>query len=157
MVTVKKVWDDNKSENRPDSLTVNLVADGEATDTTVTLSDSNGWEAILTGLLKIQDGMEIDYHWLEGNMQDGYFLTNVEKDGTVTTLTNHLLTYDLKTSYTGIKTWVDDGNKYSIRPHELVVTLYADNVALDNEPVWTYDDATNQWTYTFDNLPVFGV
>ena len=88
-------------------------------------------------------------------MPDGYFLTSVEKNGTITTLTNTLSKYELKTSYTGIKSWSDEGNKYSTRPHELIVTLYADGVAQTVEPVWNYDHATNQWSYIFENLPVF--
>ena len=154
-VTVKKVWDDNNSSDRPQSLTVTLLADGEPTDKTVTLSEQNHWEDSIDGLPKYKEGVEIDYHWLEGSMPDGYFLTDISKDGAVTTLTNKLLKYDLKTSYTGIKSWTDDNNKYSTRPHELTVTLYADGEALSNEPVWNYDAGTNQWAYTFENLPVF--
>ena len=77
--TVKKVWDDNNSTNRPTALTVTLVKDGEATEQTVTLSESNDWEDTISNLPKYNNGEEIDYHWLEGDMPAGYFLSHVEK------------------------------------------------------------------------------
>ena len=164
--TVNKTWAGNGTP--PSSLKVALVADGEITTPTkeVTLSDSNGWSDTITGLPKYKNGTEIVYTWLEEDLPDGYFLTGSSVNGTVTALTNTYQTYGLKTSYVGIKTWSDENNKYSTRPNDLTVTLYAsyynsttgtygDSVALTNTPTWAKDTATNQWTYTFSDLPVF--
>ena len=108
----------------------------------------------------------IIYTWLEEDLPDGYFLTGTTAEGTITTLTNTYQTYNIKTSYVGIKTWSDDENRYSTRPNQLIVTLYAsyydpvtesygDPVPQPNTATWEKDSATNQWTYTFNDLPVF--
>ena len=152
--TVKKVWDDNESSDRPTSLTVELLADGESMDPvkTVTLNASDDWKATIDELPKYNNGVEIDYSWLE-TVPEGYYLTNVETEGLVTTLTNKPTKYDLKTSYVGTKFWDDTGA--TDRPSELAVTLYADGQPLTNIPQWNKDDANNQWVYTFSDLPVF--
>ena len=162
--TVNKTWAGNGTP--PSSLKVALVVDGEVTTQDVTLSSTNDWSDTITGLPKYNDGTEIVYTWLEEDLPDGYFLTGSSVNGTITALTNTYQTYDLKTSYVGIKTWSDESNKYSTRPHDLIVTLYAsyydstteaygNPVALGNVPTWAKDTATNQWTYTFSDLPVF--
>ena len=165
---VKKIWAGNGTP--PSSLTVALVADGVVTDKEVTLNNSNEWSGKITGLAKYgditADNPEIVYTWLEKDLPDGYFLTGSSVNGTITSLTNTYQTYDLKTSYVGIKYWEDENNKYSTRPSDLTVTLkasylnettgkYGDPVPLNNTPTWTKDPATNQWTYTFNDLPVF--
>ena len=85
--TVKKVWDDanNQDGKRPESLTVTL-SDG----TEVTLNEENNWTATVTDLPKYADGEEIVYTWSEGTMPEGYTLTDISTEGTVTTLTNTL-------------------------------------------------------------------
>ena len=155
--SVKKIWIDNNNskKKRPDSLSVTLYADGVATDHTVTLTPDSWQSEVISGLPKYENGEEIDYYWVEGTMPAGYFLTGNTSDGTVTTLTNTLSEYDLKTSYTGTKTWNDEGNKYSTRPGELKVILYANDEPTDYRPVWVKDDANNRWVYTFKDIPVF--
>ena len=46
-VAVEKVWDDEDDQDglRPESVTVKLLADGEDTGLTLTLSEKNGWKA----------------------------------------------------------------------------------------------------------------
>ena len=161
--TVSKTWAGNGTP--PRTLEVALVADGEVTTQEVTLSSANSWADTITGLPKYKNGTEIVYTWLEKDLPDGYFLTGSTVNGTITSLTNTYQTYDLKTSYVGIKYWEDENNKYSTRPSDLTVTLtalywnettgdYGDPVPLDNTPTWNKDKA-NQWTYTFSDLPVF--
>ena len=52
-IIVRKVWKDNnnKNNNRPTSIHVNLLADGEKVDE-ATLSESNGWTLKFKGKLK---------------------------------------------------------------------------------------------------------
>lgn len=154
--SVTKVWSDNNSTERPSSLEVALVKDGVLTDQTVTLTSSDNWAAkTIDNLPKYQNGVEIDYTWQEAAVPAGYFLTDVARNGTVTTLTNTLQEYDLKTSYIGTKIWSDEGDKYSTRPDELAVTLYKNGVPTNLTPTWVKDTVTDQWTYTFSDLPVF--
>ena len=74
--TVIKSWDDadNQDGKRPTSLTVTL-SDGQ----TVTLSDSNQWTATINNLPKYANGQEIAYTWTEGELPEGYTLTNTDK------------------------------------------------------------------------------
>ncbi len=83
--TVKKVWDDeeDKAGERPESLTVTL-SDG----TEVTLNADNDWTETVTDLPEYKGGKKVEYTWEEGDMPDGYELTDTSVDGTVTTLTN---------------------------------------------------------------------
>ena len=61
-IVVRKIWNDNnnKNKNRPDSIHINLLADGEKVDE-ATLSESNGWTYTFTGKLKYKAGKEIVY------------------------------------------------------------------------------------------------
>ncbi len=89
--TVKKVWDDNNDQDgkRPASLTVTL-----SNGTEVTLNEANKWEAKVENLPKYANGQEIAYTWTEETLTD-YELTNTNKVGTVTTLTNKVLKPDI--------------------------------------------------------------
>ncbi|MBQ7784543.1 MAG: Cna B-type domain-containing protein, partial [Clostridia bacterium] len=135
--TVRKVWDDaeNQDGKRPETLTVTL-SNGEE----VTLSEANGWEATITDLPKYEDGEEIAYTWTEGEMPEGYELTNTSVNGTITTLTN---TYGTETTQAAVrKIWVDRDNQGNSRPDSLVVKLLADgeetglSVTLDESGNW---------------------
>lgn len=175
--TVMKVWDDDddSEEMRPDSLTVTLMADGESTGKTVTLTPQNEWTDTISNLPKYDDGEEIDYYWQEGSMPHGYFLTDTSVNGSITTLTNSLSTYDLETEYTGTKTWDDQDNYFMSRPHELQIILYASKALMNSDgtvrtdtdgniiygtpeaapyPI-SWDTTVTPWVYTFSNLPVF--
>lgn len=71
---------------------------------------------------------------------------------TVTTVTARPTTTPT-VDLTGHKLWVDDGNKYDTRPAGVTVRLYANGALLDAEPVWLDTEGDN-WTFTFENLPV---
>jgi len=87
---VIKVWDDfeDRYGKRPESLDVDLMANGEK-ERTVTLNAGNQWTVTVKDLPKYDaEGEEIAYTWVEGKMPAGYELTNEETEGRVTTLTN---------------------------------------------------------------------
>ena len=67
-VSVTKVWDDadNQDGIRPARITVKLLADGQDTGRTVTLSADNNWTQSITGLDEKKDGNTIEYTWAEG-------------------------------------------------------------------------------------------
>ena len=90
--------------------------------------------------------------------EEGLSVTNTESDK-----------YDPRTSYTGRKVWVDTANNGATRPENLTVTLMidrtgdgpsADDIAAVHDgtpytPVWSRPEGTNEWTYTFNSLPVY--
>jgi hypothetical protein len=122
--SVKKIWDDgnNRDGKRPEVLLVNLLADGKVIDT-VTLNEANEWAATVEELPMYDKGKEIDYTWEEDTkgLPEGYSLVSADKEGTITTITNH---YDIeKTSASVKKVWDDDKDRDGMRPKKLVVTL----------------------------------
>ena len=147
--TVRKVWNDSNDQDgkRPTSIIVNLLADGNATGTTVTLNEDNGWAATVNNLPKKANGTDIVYSWSEGNMPEGYSLTDTAKDGTVTTLTNSYSTEE--TSVSVRKVWTDSDNQDGIRPESISVQLKADGKA-SGDPVVLNE--ANTWTYTWTKL-----
>ncbi|MBO4687100.1 MAG: Cna B-type domain-containing protein, partial [Clostridiales bacterium] len=160
--TVKKVWvdDDNQDRVRPASITVTLVKDGVATDTTKTLSEDNGWTATVTGLEKYENGQLVKYTWTEENVPKGYTASDVT-EGTKTTITNKHVS--ALTEVTVKKVWVDANNQDGIRPESLTVKLSTGaEVTLNKENGWTqtvknlpkYKDGVEiEYTWTEENVP----
>lgn len=146
--TVRKVWNDSNDQDgkRPDSLNVNLMNGNTVVDT-VTLTADNNWTATVQNLPKKANGTDIVYSWSEGNMPEGYSLTDTAKDGTVTTLTNSYSTEE--TSVSVRKVWTDSDNQDGIRPESISVQLKADGKA-SGDPVVLNE--ANNWTYTWTKL-----
>ena len=149
--TVVKVWNDadNQDGKRPESITVSLLADGRDTGTTVTLNAENNWTQTVTDLDEKANGKAIEYTWAEENVPKGYELTGNTTSGTVTTLTNKHVPE--VTAITGTKTWNDNDDQDGKRPTSITVNLLADGNVYDSKTV----TATTNWTYAFDNLPVY--
>ena len=78
---VLKVWEDDGTEARPESVTVQLLRNGEVYDT-VTLSEENGWSHTWTGLDK-DDTWQV----VEADVPDGYTVT-VTREGITFVVTN---------------------------------------------------------------------
>ena len=89
-VDVTKVWTDadDKDGIRPDSVTINLLADGKETGASVTLNEGNSWKGSFINLPKYADGKEIEYTISEvtvegytttisGDAASGFTVTNV--------------------------------------------------------------------------------
>lgn len=146
--TVRKVWNDSNDQDgkRPDSLNVNLMNGNTVVDT-VTLTADNNWTATVQNLPKKANGTDIVYSWSEGNMPEGYSLTDTAKDGTVTTLTNSYSTEE--TSVSVRKVWTDSDNQDGIRPESISVQLKVDGKA-SGDPVVLNE--ANNWTYTWTKL-----
>ena len=150
--TVVKVWNDsnNAGNTRPSELRIALLANG-VEKFTITLPDPvTGWMKQVTNLDKYdKDGKEIKYTWSE-NVPAGYQLTNTDTKGTVTTLTNTLVTTrDDSTEASIIKIWNDNNNAANTRPVSLVVTLMADGAPIHSVVL----TAANGWSYTQTGLP----
>lgn len=142
-VTGTKTWDDNNNQDgvRPDSIKVNLLANGQVVDTkTVTAADN--WSYSFTGLPKYdKDGKVIVYTVTEDAVPgytiivDGFNLTNAYTPG--------------KTSVTVTKAWDDNNNQDGLRPDNIQVQLYA-NGKVQSDPVTL--NAGSDWTYTWSDL-----
>ncbi len=152
-IQVVKVWDDNNNQDgkRPTELSVDLMR-GEETIDTVTLKESEGWTATVSGLPKYSNGNPITYTWEEENLSDaGYTLAssvkttenNVEK----TTLTNRHAPEE--TSATVRKVWDDNDNQDGKRPTELSVDLMRGNDKIETVTL----KESEGWTATVSGLP----
>ncbi|SMC48009.1 Cna B-type domain-containing protein, partial [Aristaeella lactis] len=143
-VSVKKVWDDANDQDgyRPESLTVTLSNGQE-----VVLNEENGWEAKISNLPKYSNGSLINYTWTEKNLPDEYTLTNTDKQGTITSLTNSHTPEETQVKVN--KIWEDDEDQDGYRPEEVIVKLLADGV--DTGKTAKLDES-NCWSYTFTGL-----
>jgi len=162
----KKDWDGGENK-RPDSLSVTLeaiykagTANEHAEDIeTVTLTAPQWESKVIDNLpVKDDDGDPIVYHWVENNVPEGFFLTkSVETIGenncVITTLTNTYQEFSLTTSYVGTKTWNVENVEYI--PAHLTVELYQDGMKMNPQPQISWEKDGKNWTYTFENLPVF--
>lgn len=100
--SVTKVWDDdnNKNNARPDSVEVQLYADGEKCGDPVTLNEDNSWSYTWNNLYKYQysngvaTSTEVNYTVLEKSV-DGY-TPKVTQDNGVFTVTNTFGVHSLK-------------------------------------------------------------
>lgn len=140
--TVTKVWDDanNQDRIRPDSVKVQLLANGEAVGEPVELTEKGQWTYTWTGLLKEENGKAIVYTFEEAAVE-GYTAA-YEGDKIVNTHTPDAV------NVTVVKKWVDGDSKD--RPTEITVQLYADGEAL-GDPVKVTKDGG--WSYVWKNLP----
>ncbi|MGN0606029.1 MAG: Cna B-type domain-containing protein, partial [Oscillospiraceae bacterium] len=147
-ITVNKIWvdSDNSDNMRPESVTVNLLADGVQSDTATISADADGnWTYTFENLDKYNsNGTEIVYTVSE-NPVDNY-RTSYSED--TFTITNTLLTDDITIN----KVWVDNDNSDSMRPESITVNLLADGKPVDDATATISADADGNWTYTFKNL-----
>ena len=163
-VTVTKEWDDGEDQDgvRPESVNVQLYADGEPVGNVVTLPNDGKWSYTWSNVQKIVNGRPIVYSVLEVEEAEeteegeeeatGYYPTYddvcpVDKENNVTkcVITNH---YDPeKTTVTFVKAWDDRDDQDGIRPDSIKVQLYA-----DGEKVGEEVEVSDDWTYAFEGL-----
>ena len=110
-VSGAKTWNDanNQDGKRPESITVNLLADGEKVDSRVVTKDTD-WKYEFTNLDKYKDGKEIKYTVTEDEVKE--YTTEINGTNIINTHTPE------KTSVTGAKTWNDANNQDGIRPEK---------------------------------------
>ncbi len=144
-VSGTKIWvDDNDRDGiRPDSITVKLLANNEVYRQ-LTVTAENNWSYVFDNLPKYINKNEVVYKVVEESV-DGY-TTEIKGNDLINT-------HEIATiSISGTKTWVGDDNT-NYRPENVIVTLFADAVAVEKEPTWQKD--SNVWTYTFSDLPKY--
>ena len=138
-----KTWvdDNNRDGIRPDSITINLLANNEIIKSKKVSANDN-WKYEFTNLPVNENGKEIKYTIDENEVEgytgviDGFNIINKHNINT--------------TSISGTKTWVDDNNRDGIRPDSIIVNLYGNNELVETKEV----SANSNWTYEFTNLPV---
>ena len=149
-IQISKVWSDgdNQDGKRPESVTINLLANGEATDKSLTLEEANDWTDSFTNLAEYKDGAKIEYTIEEvlvdeyetsvaGDAQTGYVVTNSRTPETV--------------SVAGNKTWDDNNDQEGERPTSITINLLQDGTKIDSKVVTEADS----WSWNFVNLPKY--
>ncbi|MBQ6570586.1 MAG: Cna B-type domain-containing protein [Clostridia bacterium] len=146
-VTATKAWEDDENRDgiRPDSISVELLANGEECDS-AEITAADGWKVSFENLYKFENGQEIEYTIVETTEVEGY---TSEIDGFVITNTHEIE----KTSVAVSKVWNDSDNADGIRPASVTVKLLANGEAVEGA-VLTLDEA-NGWAGEFTDLPKF--
>ena len=160
-LTVLKVWDDgdNRDNKRPVSVTLHLLANGEAAYAyddgvlkkvpDVVLNESNNWTGMVMGLPIYKDGKEIVYTWTEEAVT-GYeapVFGNLTDNKRIFTVTNKYTPEE--TEVTVAKVWHDANNQDGIRAESVTVELLANGAPVKEIVL----NEGNSWTYTFEHLP----
>ena len=145
-VSGTKTWDDadNQDGARPESITVNLMANGVVLET-VTVTEAENWSYSFENLPKYENGgVEIVYAVTE-NAVEGYTTTY---DGY--NITNSYTPSEISVTVT--KAWADSDNADGIRPDSVTITLYADGELTNRTLVLT---AEGNWMGSFVGLPKY--
>lgn len=141
-VNVRKVWVIDDGGERPDSVSVQLLRDGEPFGDPVTLNDANDWSYAWNDL-------ESGHNWtvVELNVPDGFKAT-VSQSGDTFTIINDDTTEET-TEIRANKEWtIDDGGT---RADSVTVQLYCDGQPW-GDPVTLSN--SNDWTTLWEELPV---
>ena len=155
-LSVRKVWSDGNANHDQDSITVNLLKDGEV-EQSQELNAENGWAYTF-------DRLAEGYTWTveEADVPEDYEVS-YDTAGTTTTITNTKKeepTPDPEpdpdpepeepVEITACKRWSGDSSKE--RPDSVTVTLYDGKTAY--ETVRLSDK--NDWSYTWEDLDANG-
>ena len=146
-ISVNKNWVDAEESDKVE-VTVNLLANGQATDESVTLNANNQWTATFAGLAKKDaSGQAITYTVNEsavngftsevtGDAANGFMVTNTKINPIPEDKVNVQVT----------KNWVDAEESDKV---EVTVNLLANGQATDETVTLNVE---NQWTGIFENL-----
>ena len=140
-----KTWDDNNNQDgkRPESITVNLIANGEKIDSRV-VTEADQWAYDFGVLPKYVEGREVVYiiseELVEGYSAtvNGYSLTNTHTPE--------------QTNIAVSKVWKDTDDKDEIRPDNITVKLLANGE--DTGKVLVLSEE-GKWVGSFTGLDVY--
>ena len=142
-VSVKKVWNDSNNQDgiRPDSVTVQLYADGKASGAPVDLNAANNWSHTWSELAKKANKTDIKYTVDEVSVPADYTKTvSTNEAKTEYVITNTHVTET--TEATVKKVWNDSNDQDGKRPAELTVNLMNGNTVVRTVTL----NAGNNWT-----------
>lgn len=155
-LTVRKVWSDGNESHADESVTVNLLRDGEV-ETSAVLNAENGWTYTFDRLVE-----GIEWTAEEAEVPEGYTVS-YKTEGNTTVITNtrdEPLPPGEPLDITVRKVWSNDDPKD--RPTSVTVTLYDgsdpyDSVRLGAWNNWTYtwkdESARGNWQVNETNIP----
>ncbi len=156
-ISGEKTWVDGNDQDglRPASVTIKLLADGEVVKTATVTPDKNGkWLYTFNDLPVYKAGAvgeEIEYTIAEPEVPEGY-TSKVEDYNVVNTHSPSTK------SISGTKKWNDNDDQDGIRPEFIIVNLIADGkpaLDKDGKAITKKVTATDNWAYTFENLPEY--
>ena len=149
-VKVLKQWfDDNNQDGlRPDSVTIQLLANGQDTGKTLILTAETGWEGRFEDLPQSKNGTPIYYTIREVSVP-GYYvkISGDVANGFVVVNSTTPELIDLKVT----KVWDDRDNEKEIRPETVDIRLFADGVYQKTLRL----SAVKNWTGAFHDLPKY--
>lgn len=150
-IPVSIVWNDSDNQDgiRPGDVTVQLLADWNATGQAITLSEETGWRGTFENLRRYDDiGDDITYTISETPV-DGYGSEVSRSDESEFTIT---YTHTPETTnISGTITWEDQDDQDGKRPESVTIRLHANGTKVDEQ---TVTQASN-WSYGFENLPKY--
>ena len=169
-VTVNKVWRDGNDQDgiRPDSVTINLKANGTEIDE-VELSDDNNWTYTFEDLPVHENGQKLWYSVSEDDIsvpiefENGYIRRinrttdsreGYPNDGYIYTVSNTHTPEKRDISVN--KVWSDNNNHDGIRPNQVEITLSVvspSNTGIEDQKGFLSEE--NNWSYTFKDLPKY--
>lgn len=146
------VWADgnNRDGVRPETVSLQLKADGENLGDVITVNEKSKWTKTWTGLGKYKAGKEVVYTvevvGLKGG-EDGYTaeITGDAGTGFTITATHVPAVAEIKASVN----WDDADNQDAIRPEFVEAELYAGDVSTGKKVKLTAD---NKWTASFGEM-----
>ena len=146
------VWEDgnNKDDVRPETVSLQLKADGENLGDVITVNEKSKWTKTWTGLDQYKAGTKVTYEvevvGLKGG-EDGYTaeITGDAGTGFTITATHVPAVADIKASVN----WVDAENQDAIRPELVEAELYAGDVSTGKKVKLTAD---NKWAASFGEM-----
>ena len=149
-LAVLKVWDDGDDQDglRPESVTIELLADGEVFQEE-TLNAEGGWGANISELPKHKDGKEITYTVREKEVPEGYAASSPAYKNGAWHITNAHVPAIISIPVT--KEWVDEDDAAKARPEKITVRLHADGIEINFVEL----TADTEWKTVFDDLPVY--
>ena len=149
-VTVTKSWDDanNQDGKRPNSVKVQLYANGQKQGSEMELNAGNGWSYTWTKLPKKSAGNEISYTVKETTELAAYRATVDDSDMGNIKITNSHTPEIMEVQ--GQKTWNDPNNQDGKRPEEITVNLLKNGAKFKEMTVRA--DSDGNWKYAFTGL-----
>lgn len=150
-VTVTKRWEDNNDQDgkRPNTIKVQLYADGKAQGKEVELSAKNNWTHTFSNLPLKAKGKEIQYQVKEVGTVKGYTSTVDDSNKGNVVITNSRTPEVTEVAVK--KIWDDADNKDGLRPEKITVRLLADGQEVAVKEI----TATDNWQASFTDLPVY--
>ncbi len=151
-VTATITWDDAENQDgiRPDSVTLQLKADGESVGSRITVDGTNDkWTKTWDNLPVNKAGKKVTYTVEQTGLRSEYTQATAGDAATGFTITNSYTPKGVDIAVSA--NWDDQDNQDGIRPEAVEAELYADNVSTNKKVRLTAD---TDWKATFEKLAV---